>query len=726
MSTVADRGRRLRELVQALRSRDERGAATDDDPELTEGLREVDAWHVGMQAMGLLGRWLATRGPDRVVAVGEVAHLLVPLERVARLRAERWRVRVGDAVVMERALTPEEDGVVMIRPEAPGLFEVHAELLDAHGGRVGGSGGEAPSLVQVVGDRPTLAIDVDLVLARPSATPVLHALQSDGCELFYFDLAERDRTLELRAELSRHGAPPAAIVSHGKDTAEVRMLGVDFRAVFLTVTLRRLAGSGVPLAALVSGSEVALAAAVRAELPCFEELNPARRAMARQLRRAELPGAEHVQTEAQGTGREAPTRLDRMVCARAVEGNACHVELDNRIARQRLFGAIERARSRVHLEYYLVRDGAFGDQLAARLIGAARRGVRVRLLVDALYSIDGVAGATNAVARGLQTEPGIEVVSAQPIASREDLEPLLLKRRDHRKLVVVDGTLALVGGRNAADEYYTGFDEVAITDWTPHARIPWFDAHVEVRGPLVGVIERAFVMRWIEAGGEPPPGGLAAIGDPAPAGGSRARLVLHDGVHDAAAMLAYEALIDGAASHVWVVNDFPIVSSLQLALRRALHRGVRVRLLTGCAVPRRRDGSFFDGPLHREAFEYMTKKRLEPLLHAGAEVWEHVVAPHPLIVCRGGVVRPYVHAKLVTADGRALSVGSANLDATASYWEREANVVVEDAAVVRAVEAQLEQLRARGVAVDPRTEQWRREGLLRELASQLWPEALYS
>lgn len=721
---MADRTSKLRELVQAFLTRDDRAA--EPDPEISADLREVGDWRLRMQGMGLLGRLLTARGPDRVTAVGEVVHLLTPSALMVRMRASRWRVRVvglsrlrhgpapdrhaPGAVVLDREVNPEDDGVAMHRPDAAGLYEVHTELFDTGGERLSATG-EALPFLQVIDGRPTYAVDVELVLARPSAAPVLWSLREAGCELFYFDLAERDRTVELRAELSRLSAPPAAIMIHSKDTAEVRTLGVDFRAVFLTATLRRLRGGGVPVVAVVSEQEPAKAAAVRSQIDCFEELNPALRAVEGYLRHAGRPSLE------------VGARLDRMIPARSVDGNACAVELDNRRARQRLFAALEGAQRSIHLEYYQLRDGAFGDQLAARLVRAARRGVQVRLLVDALYSIDGVAGATNAVARGLEAEPTIEVIATQTITSREDLDALVLKRRDHRKIVVVDGQLAFVGGRNAADEYYTGFDEVAITDWTPHARIPWMDAHVEVQGPLVGDIERAFVARWAEAGGAAFDG---VVVDPPPAGASRARLVLHHGVDDAAAMLAYEALIDGACSHVWVVNDFPIVPSLQLALRRALHRGVRVRVLTGCAVPRRKDGSFLPGPLHREAFEYMTKKRLEPLLHAGAEVWEHVVEPHPLIVCRGGIVRPYVHAKLVSVDGLVLDIGSANLDATASYWEREANVVVEDPAVVRGVEAQLAQLCAHGVQVDRRSEQWRREGLLRDMASQLWPETLYS
>lgn len=699
---------RLRSLLQSFLSWRDGG----EPDELHDDVREVDSWRVRMEGGGILDRLLTTRGPDRVAAVGEVVHLLPPIDRVARLRASWWRVKVGDELVLDRSLRSADDGVVMHVPRAAGRFPVHAELLDDDDERLDGTT-EAPPLLQVIDDAPTFAIDVEVVLTRPSAIPVLRALREEGCDLFYFDLAETDRSMELRRELSEAGAPPAAILVHAKDSAEVRTLGVDFRAVFLTATLRRLRGAGVPVVAVVSARPAAAEAAMRSGIDAFDELNPARRASASYLeQRSSLP-------------RELGPRLDRMTRTVAVPGNACTIELDNRRARQRLFATIESARRSILLQYYMVRDGPFSDQLAARLIRAARRGVRVRLLVDALYSVDGVAGATNSVARGLTEEPSIEVVAAAPITKREDLDPRVLKQRDHRKIVVVDGALAFVGGRNAADEYFTGFDEVAITDWTPHGRIPWFDAHAELRGPVVAEIERAFLTRWHDAGGAAGPEHDGEPPRPAEAGGSRVRLVLHEGIDDAAAMLAYEALIDGATEHVWVVNDFPIVPSLQLALRRALHRGVEVRILTGCAVPRRHDGTFFDGPLHREAFEYMTKKRLELLMRAGAQVWEHVVPPHPLIVCRGGTVRPYVHAKIVTADGRLLNVGSANLDATASYWEREANVIIEDAGLTRRVEAQLRQICERGRRVDPRSEQWRREGVLRELSSQLWPESLY-
>ena len=69
---------------------------------------------------------------------------------------------------------------------------------------------------------------------------------------------------------------------------------------------------------------------------------------------------------------------------------------------------------------------------------------------------------------------------------------------------------------------------------------------------------------------------------------------------------------------------------------------------------------------------------------------------------------------VVTADARVVSIGSANLDVTASYWEREANVIIEDAAVASAIEAQIQEMLARSYAVDPDSEYWRAEVHLME------------
>lgn len=708
--SLADHLRAL--LAEMLQARSDATASAEEPKR--EALA-VDAWRQRLSWSTRVSRALGVRGYDRVTAVGESVQVPVANDPVRRLRAHRARISIADQIVLDVPVGELPESFDH-RPTRAGLLEVRTEWLDAEGGLVYSFLPTPPAFLQVIDRRTTIGIDAALLLEHPHVGVQLRALLLRDCEVFYFDTFGLDRTAEIREAIDRLGLPPAAVLSHSEREPEVRTLGVDFRAVFLTITLRRLRGGGIPLVGLVSSAPESAMAAQRANVVVVDPSASA------SWWSEEWPARAQAYLAAASTS-PLSLRLDRMTETRTTPGNVCHVELDNADARRRLLQLVDAAERSIHLQFYLVRAGSFADRLGAHLVRAARRGVKVRLLVDALYSLDGIAGATNAVVRGLSSEPGIEVVSSVPILTRADIEPLALKRRDHRKIIAIDGRVAIVGGRNCADEYWTGFDEIAVADWTVHDRIPWFDAHVEVEGPLVSSVEEAFLTAWTAAGGSPYPG---IEPSPAPRGTVDARLVLHNGVWDAAAMLAYEALIEGADHHVYIVNDFPIVQSLRMALRRAAARGVAIRILTGSAVARRGDGTFFEGPLHRQAFEYMTKQRLEDLLQVGAHVFEMITSPQPLIVCRGGVVRPYVHAKIVTADGLAASVGSANLDATASYWEREANVIIEDAELVTELERQLQSYCDRGHAVDMSSEDWRRDRILRELAAQLWPEALYA
>ena len=141
---------------------------------------------------------------------------------------------------------------------------------------------------------------------------------------------------------------------------------------------------------------------------------------------------------------------------------------------------------------------------------------------------------------------------------------------------------------------------------------------------------------------------------------------------------------------------------------------------------RRDDGTFFPAPLHRTLFEYMVKGKLEPLLQAGVQMYEFVPPPSPMIVARGGRIRPYVHAKLVSVDGLVTSIGSANLDATASFWESEANIVVQDAEFAGGVEATLQKLIDGSAEIDPESDYWKRERTQRAVVATLWPGTFYS
>ncbi len=224
-----------------------------------------------------------------------------------------------------------------------------------------------------------------------------------------------------------------------------------------------------------------------------------------------------------------------------------------------------------------------------------------------------------------------------------------------------------------------------------------------VEGPAVAALERSFLQAWTDAGG-----GAFDIPVCAPAATAAARVVVHQGLRDAYTVEAYLAVIETARSHVYVVNGFPLLLEIQHALLRALKRGVRVRTLVGNLTPRHRDGPF-EGPWAsaRTIATSFVHSRMDPLVAAGAECYEYVVPQQPRWDPSVGDIRPHVHAKTMSADGRVCAVGSANLDVTAAYWESELLLVVEDESIATGAEARFEALLATSRRVDPEDPAWR-------------------
>jgi phosphatidylserine/phosphatidylglycerophosphate/cardiolipin synthase-like enzyme len=285
--------------------------------------------------------------------------------------------------------------------------------------------------------------------------------------------------------------------------------------------------------------------------------------------------------------------------------------------------------------------------------------------------------------------------------------------------VVVDGRIALVGGRNLSHEYYTGFDEVPLTRASTWRLVPWLDAGARVEGPAVAALERSFLGAWVEAGGAP-----YRIETPPRAGPTGVRVVVHQGLRDARTLDAYLALIDGARSHLTTVNGFPLALELQHAMLRAVRRGVRVRAVVGSLTPTHGGGPF-GGPWSsaRIAATSLVHSRVDALVAAGGEAWQFAVPPQPGWDPTLGVIDPHVHAKLMTVDGKVCTVGSANLDITAGYWESELILVVEDPAIAAAVEGRIDRLLAHSTRFDREDPNWRRSAHRREWMRH-WPGVL--
>ena len=404
---------------------------------------------------------------------------------------------------------------------------------------------------------------------------------------------------------------------------------------------------------------------------------------------------------------EARWRL--LTGAARVEGHQVTLELENAAARRSLIASIGAAKERVHWQSYMVDEDPIAEEVADALRKAAARGLQVRVLVDALYSLHDAFGTRNPVLERLGNSPGVEVRAAQPLSGLPHVVDL--KQRNHRKVSCIDRRYATVSGRNLGAPYYRSFGELVLTPTTSFHDVPWLDAGVAFEGPLVEAVERSFLTDWVRAGGAP-----YEVSPCAPAGTMACRLVLHQGLADAHTLDGQLELIHSAKQRLVLVNTFPLVLELQHALMNAVRRGVKVQCLFGSVRPRWGDDQPFGHGALRSLADELVRARLSPVLRAGAEGFLYTVAAEGL-----GPVFTHVHAKLMVRDDDTVAVGSANTDATSAYWESEAVLVVHDAGFARATLAQLEALIVGARPVDLKTGSWKEEEARREWLSRNWP-----
>jgi cardiolipin synthase A/B len=522
-------------------------------------------------------------------------------------------------------------------------------------------------------------------------------------------LALDDSVGGLRARVAAAGfARPVVLDARGVlDEGEAADVPPNVDAVRLCRVAGRLRAAGVHVDAVVHAPcEGVLAAGFAAV--AVADLPSARERIAAAFVAPPAPDAGVA-------GLALAGRLDVTTGAPAFLGNRVEVTLDNAVARRRLLELVRGARERVHVQVYIVDDDATAREVAGALGEAAARGVVVRVLVDALYSLHGSYGVTNPVLVALDARAGVTVLASRPLRGLPTIEDL--KQRDHRKILVVDGAVAVVGGRNLGDVYYRGFDEARLTPLSGWREVPWLDAGARVEGPAATALDASFLAAWVEAGGEP-----FALSPPVVAGDVRARVVIHRGLRDAYTLEAYLAIIDGARARLDVVNGFPLQFEVQHALLRAVARGVRVRVLIGRARPVFGAGVPFPGSSAiQEVANQLVHARMDALVEAGGEVYELTLSPREGWDPALGAVRAHVHAKLMSADGAVTALGSANLDITAGYWESEALLVLEDPRATAEVEAELDALFAGATRLDPADPAFRDRLVPRAWLSLHWP-----
>ncbi|HBP18177.1 MAG TPA: cardiolipin synthase [Planctomycetes bacterium] len=325
----------------------------------------------------------------------------------------------------------------------------------------------------------------------------------------------------------------------------------------------------------------------------------------------------------------------------ACGGNEVGLLIDADQTYAALEAAIERARSHVHLEYYIWRPDEVGRRLRDRLVVAAQSGVEVRVLVDDVGSRSAggrfwkpLTLAGGHVARSLRVN----------LISRWLL--LNLNNRNHRKIVVIDGVVAFAGGMNVS-------------------AVQERDTHLRVEGPAAERLQEVFVEDWFHATRED----LASpryFPEPASRGEALVQILASgpDEGDSNAIETIYFAALTLAKERVWLSTPYFVPNvSFTMALRTAALRGVDVRLL----IPKTPD----------QPFVYHASRSFFPeLVRAGVSIYEF----------DGG----QLHAKTATVDGCWATVGSANLDTRSFKLNFEANIVVYGPALAGQLERAFE------------------------------------
>jgi len=317
-----------------------------------------------------------------------------------------------------------------------------------------------------------------------------------------------------------------------------------------------------------------------------------------------------------------------------VDGNSVQLLINGEQYYPRVFEAMAQAREEILLETFIIFDDKVGQQLQQVLIDAARRGVRVEVAVDGYGTADLPAGFISAM-----TDAGVSFHAFDPQPRLVGMRTNLF-RRLHRKIVVIDGERAFIGGINYSADHLGDFGPMAKQDYA-----------VEVTGPVVAQVHAA--SKRLMSPVLQPPSAVRPVTQPA--GASTAVLVERDnGLRSTDIETQYLQAFRAAKQRIVVANAYFFPGyRLMRELRNAARRGVEVRLILQGQPDMR-----WVRALSRLLYNY--------LLRDGVMIHEYCQRP--------------LHGKVALVDDEWATVGSSNLDPLSLSFNLEANLFIRDRA----------------------------------------------
>lgn len=358
-----------------------------------------------------------------------------------------------------------------------------------------------------------------------------------------------------------------------------------------------------------------------------------------------------------------------------------------------MFAAIRSARKSINLESYIIEDDEIGRQFADLLLEQQRRGVQVNLIYDSFGGIN----TPKAFFERLQAG-GVNVLEFNPINPLDAKAPWLINNRDHRKLLVVDGRIAFIGGINISSVYSSG-SAARRTKKVAENKVPWRDTDLQIEGPVVGELQKLFVGTWEKQHGKP-----LAKKDYFPVLTAEGKDIVRaiGSTPDDPYSLIYLTLISaiGNAERQITLTNAYFVPDPQLlkALIDAAGRGVDVTMI-------------LPGHSDSEVVFHAGRSHYSALLKAGVKIHER----------RGALL----HSKTALIDDVWSCVGSTNLDWRSFLDNDEVNAVV----LGRDFAQQMKAMIARDIDESEAItlESWEKRSLmlrLKEWGASLWQRLL--
>jgi cardiolipin synthase len=340
-----------------------------------------------------------------------------------------------------------------------------------------------------------------------------------------------------------------------------------------------------------------------------------------------------------------------------IAGNRVQLLFDGPATMREMMAAVKNASTSINLETYIFDQDPIGLQFAELLMEKRRQGVTVNVMYDSVGTL-----GTPQVFFDRMRAAGINMIAFNPVNPAKAKGNWSINNRDHRKLMVVDGSTAFTGGINISSDYANSslFRSRRKPDNVDKNKVGWRDTHVKIEGPAVATLQWAFVNNWVrQEGGE-----LSArdyFPRLAPVGDKFVRVLATDPGSNSEIYKSLMVAIGEAKKSVHITSAYFVPDQQVVdALIAAARRGVDVKLV-------------LPGVSDHGLVMHAGQAFFEQLLAGGVKIFQLQVA--------------VLHAKTAVIDEAWSTIGSANIDRRSFIHNYELNVVVIDPAFGRDMES---------------------------------------